>query len=383
MWNNQNIPMPLKRRWLRFCYRGMPILGFAVCMALMLWLWQRQGRFPTLPGEVVAVRMDVTASADGLLVPLVQAPWNLFDSVQAGQIVARLDDRAALSLLDAGRKELNRIRAELEAETAKNALDESDRGLSYLREAAQLAAEHQRTLLWLLERNIQVETDRLELQRCEARIGQLKPLHNKDGIPELQWIEENLARDIVAKRLEEGITALSKVEGEEKTLREQREKLPAHVSAEAAKLLAPFQAAIETQQANIRELDLAIDRLIVRAPLDGVICAILRRPGENIRAGDPILTISSPRGQGIVGYLRQDQRMRPLPGMNAEIRLRLPASRAVATCVERVGPQFEPIPPHLCRDPKTPEWGLPIFISLPEGLPARPGELLDVSLLPE
>jgi hypothetical protein len=75
--------------------------------------------------------------------------------------------------------------------------------------------------------------------------------------------------------------------------------------------------------------------------------------------------------------------MRPLPGMNAEIRLRLPASRAVATCVERVGPQFEPIPPHLCRDPKTPEWGLPIFISLPEGLPARPGELLDVSLLPE
>jgi multidrug resistance efflux pump len=126
-------------------------------------------------------------------------------------------------------------------------------------------------------------------------------------------------------------------------------------------------------------LESAIDRLIVRAPIDGVICAILRRPGENIRAGDPIVTVANPRGQGIVSYLRQDQRLRPVAGMTAEVRVRLPAGRFVAARVERVGPQIEPVPLHLCRDPKTPEWGLPVFIGLPDGLPVRPGELLDVS----
>ena len=95
------------------------------------------------------------------------------------------------------------------------------------------------------------------------------------------------------------------------------------------------------------------------------------------------MTVANPRGQGIVSYLRQDHRLRPLPGMTAEVRPRLPAGRAVATRVERVGPQFEPIPLHLCRDPKTPEWGLPVFITIPDGLPVRPGELLDVRLQPE
>jgi multidrug resistance efflux pump len=383
MRNSHYIPTPWTRRWARFCYRGLPILGFVGCLTATLWLWQRQGRLPTLPGEVIAIRLDVTSGRDGVLAPLGRESWNLYDAVQARQIIARLDDRTVLAQLDTCRKELVRIRADLEAAVIKNSLAETDRSLTFLREATQLTIEHERVLLWLLERRIQMGTDRLELQRCDARIEHFTPLHKKGAIPELQWVEEKLSRNIVAKRLQEGLTALHKAEAEEKTLREQREKLPAQVAADAAKLLAPFQAAIESQQARIRELELASDQLIIRAPIDGIICAILHRPGENVRAGDAIVTVANPRGQGIISYLRQDQRLRPLPGMTAQVRPRLPACRAVATRVERVGPQVEPVPLHLCRDPKIPEWGLPVLIAIPDGLPIHPGELLDVSFQPE
>jgi multidrug resistance efflux pump len=382
MWNSNNyIPTPWKRRWTRFCYRGVPVLGFVGCLVMTLWLWQRQGRMPMLQGEVVAMRVDVTAGCDGVLVPLAREPWRLFDTVQAKQVIARLDDRGVLASLDTNRKELQRIRADLEAAVAKASLDEADRDLSYLREATQLAVEHGRLLLSALDRTMQVEADRLALQRCDARIEHFKPLHEKNAIPDLQWTEEKIARATVAKRLEEGMAALRKTEDEEKAVREKRERLPARVAAETAKLLAPFQAAIESQQARIREREVTIEQLIVRTPIDGVICAILHRPGENIRAGNTILTIADPRGQHIVSYVRPDQRWQPLPGMTTEVRLRSPASRPVATRIERVGPHVESVPLHLCRDPKTPEWGLPVLITIPEGLPARPGELLDVSIL--
>jgi len=355
-------------------------LGFFCCLATALWLWDRQGRLPTVAGEVLAVRVDVTSGRDGVLMPLSREPWSLYDTVQADQIIARLDDQTILAQLEVGRKELARIRADLEAATLRGSLAETDRELSYVRESAQLAVEHERLLLWLLERKIQSETDRLELQRSEARIEHFKPLNDKGAMPDLQWVEEKYARDIIARRIEEGQAALTKAENEEKSLREQMEKLPARVAAEATKLLAPYQAAIESQQARVRELELAIDQLIIRAPIDGVISAIVHRPGENIRAGDVIITVANPRAQGIITYLRQDQRFRPVCGATAEVRLRLPSSRAVATRVEHVGPQFEPIPLHLCRDPKIPEWGLPVLISIPDGLPVRPGELLDIWL---
>jgi multidrug resistance efflux pump len=381
MWDNNRIRTPWKRRLARFCHRGLPVLGFLGCLLLTLWLWQRQGFRPALQGEVVAVRVDVTAGCDGLLVPLDREPWRLFDAVQAGQVIARLDDRALLANLDTARKELQRTRAELEAAVAKDSLGEANRDLRYLRDAAKLAVEHGRLLLWTLDRRMQVESDRLKLQRCDARIEHLKPAHDKKTISELKWKEEAIARETVAKRLQEGMTALHKAEDEEKVVREKREKLPARVAAESAKLLAPFQAAIESHEARIRQREVAIDQLLIRAPFDGVICAILRRPGEHVKAGTAILSVADPRSQYIVSYVRPEQRLQPHPGMTTEVRLRLPASRPIATRVERVGPQVERVPLHLCRDPKTAEWGLPVLIAIPDGLPARPGELLDVSIL--
>ena len=88
MANRNVIPTPWAHKLRRFRYGAMPLVSFIGCVALMIWMWQRQGRQPNAVGEVEAVRVDVAAGADGLLVPLPHGPWTLFDSVQSGQLLA-------------------------------------------------------------------------------------------------------------------------------------------------------------------------------------------------------------------------------------------------------------------------------------------------------
>ena len=50
--------------------------------------------------------------------------------------------------------------------------------------------------------------------------------------------------------------------------------------------------------------------------------------------------------------------------------------------VDRIGPQVEPIPPHQLRNPKVPEWGLPLRVVVDGLLEIRPGELVDLVFRP-
>ena len=50
----------------------------------------------------------------------------------------------------------------------------------------------------------------------------------------------------------------------------------------------------------------------------------------------------------------------------------------LSATVIKVGPQFEAAPTELLQDPRRPEWVLPIRVSFPAALNARPGELVDL-----
>ena len=69
---------------------------------------------------------------------------------------------------------------------------------------------------------------------------------------------------------------------------------------------------------------------------------------------------------------------RPTVGMEVVVRTRIPGQPSLSARVTEVGPQFEPAPVELQRDPTRPEWVLPVRISFPERLDARPGEPLDL-----
>jgi hypothetical protein len=65
--------------------------------------------------------------------------------------------------------------------------------------------------------------------------------------------------------------------------------------------------------------------------------------------------------------------------MTVDVRKRLAISPRMRTTVESVSSQVEEVPEHLRRDPKMPEWGLPVRITLPKNFSGRPGELFEVT----
>lgn len=149
--------------------------------------------------------------------------------------------------------------------------------------------------------------------------------------------------------------------------------------ADIEKELAPIATAAQVQEAKIKEVQVQISLLTIRSPIHGMISQINHWPQSAIRAGDPIITVASDERRYLVSYVRQEQHVDPKEHMDVDVRKRAAISPTVRTVVERVGPQIELIPEHLRRDPKMPEWGVPVRITLPSDFAGRPGELFEVT----
>jgi multidrug resistance efflux pump len=379
MSQGEPIRTPWKRRWERFRQRVLPLASFLGAAALLAWLWKEQGAPPGGIGEVEAVRVDVVARLDGILVPLSRPPWTLFETVHAGEVVARLDDRPTQAKLETFRAELVRLRKTLEGEQARVTLSEADRKEGHLRDAARLAFELEQHRLSALDRQATIEGDRVVLERRQARVGFLTPLHQRGVVSDLEFSDERLLLEEVVKRLDKNAIALQESQQQQQAAAARLAAFPPLVLAEVKTLLASSQAAIDVQESRIREIQLEIESLESRAPIAGTVAAVLRHPGQGVRAGDPILTIASEQGRYIVSYVPQERVAQPKVGMGVEVRARAFGSRPRESVVERIGAQVELIPQHQRRNPQVPEWGLPVRILLPDGLDVRPGELIDVT----
>ena len=176
-----------------------------------------------------------------------------------------------------------------------------------------------------------------------------------------------------------------KVQGEAETQQKDGQKrlsqLAEFQALDLAKELAPIEAAAAVQQLCIAELELEIGRL-----------AILRTDTRPGRRRTPLAA-----GERQAGRSNRDRGRRtgPLSDRLCPARTAHQAKRGHAggrarsgptsypvSTVECVGPQVELIPQHLCRDPKMPEWGLPVRITRPKNFVGRPGELFELTFKP-
>jgi multidrug resistance efflux pump len=349
------IRTPWRQHWRRVRYQLAPVVIFAGAVVLAGWLWGRHVGLPNAVGEVYAVRVDVASPVDGEIIGLPGKPLALFDEVRQGQLVALLDDRAALALLSRMQDDLSRLNIDLET----TILAANDRQVSLkaesLREARGLALDIEKLRLGIVERQGLVETDKVELDRLVAKCDAVRPLVEKGIEAGLTLLDLEMQRDVVKQRIEANRRTLSEAETQKAAGDERMKSFPAVV---AERLLASRE---------------------VRAPIGGTVTAIYSYPGQNIAAGGAILTIAGAESQCILSYVREGQRVRPAVGMSVSVQARtIPRDTGWAS-IERVGPQIEPVPPHHLRDPKVPEWGLPVRIPVPAGLKLRPGELVDIA----
>jgi multidrug resistance efflux pump len=138
-----------------------------------------------------------------------------------------------------------------------------------------------------------------------------------------------------------------------------------------------LEAAMSAAEVRIEDLEYHLDTLVIRAPITGRITTLNCVPGQAVIQGQTIMTITSDISNQVISYIRQDQRFKPVTRMPVELRSQLEEA-TVAAEVKEVGPRVESIPTQQLRDPRTPEWGIPVVISIPPAVRLRPGELVEV-----
>jgi multidrug resistance efflux pump len=163
-------------------------------------------------------------------------------------------------------------------------------------------------------------------------------------------------------------------------LQKQLERLNAEVEALNASMPAtqPGGLLIAEREAQMAELRARLNARDIKSPIDGTVMEIFQRPGQSTVLAKPIMTIAADKGDFIIGYIRENQGIRPAPGMSVTVRTRGQSRKSLESTVASVAPQYEQLPDRHLRNPDFPEWALPVQITLPAEADLKPGELVDL-----
>jgi multidrug resistance efflux pump len=292
-----------------------------------------------------------------------------FDRVTKGQTLAKVSTMSPENMEAA----LAVISADLQVTRARMMQDQQRNDLNY-----------QQTRMDLLGQRIELATAKIRLQQAESEFERVTILFKEKIAPAGVGSTRDSAigsivgyevalRDRDALRIEvEQKTKL--ISDMEQTLQEFK---PPTLSNQNPLLNDAINAAVSAQEEQLRRTE---GGTALRAPMDGIVSVVNRRSGENIAAGEPILTISSERAERIIGFLRLPFSYEPKVGDTVEIRTRGSNAQKASATIQKVGSRMELFtqPLRVRGFAAAQERGLPILINLPESLKVYPGEIVDL-----
>lgn len=309
--------------------RGRRRLGFFVWIVgvaiAVPWGMATQQRGPMLPAVARAVSMDVSAAQTGRLSTV---RVELHQPVQAGELVAELDDRALNALREVAA-------AEFLATSNVGDADPDTHTDALRRQAATL----------------QLQT---ELTMLDRRIDTLKSLVADGAASQSEVDELALERSSLLARI--------------------RAKTGEQVGGDHATDGVSAWAVIAALK-RLDEVDARLDQLKLTSTIDGRVSAVWRRSGEVVRRGDPIVRITKPSTDEVVAYAPPHKV--PAPGAKSTV-VRADGSELPGSVVS-VSPSADPLPEALWTVPGRPEHGVAILVRV-EGATMVPNEPLRVRL---
>lgn len=350
------IPVPLARRLGHLRRRALPLVLFIGLVAAIGKLWTEHVLTATLIGEVVAQRAEIIAPGDGRLV---QVPVQAFSRVQRGDPLAVVLT-ADPALLEA---QLAVIRAE--ADLLRYTFDPL-----IGRQRSDL--DYQRLRVELMDQRAAQAAGEVRLLQAGNERQRARLMHAEGLIPlaELERIETE------HDALEVGIA------GQRALVASLQQELDRLGLPEGGQGEQPILAAIRVHEERLRLVEAELAPVVISAPFTGQVGRILRGPGEHVLAGEPLMTVMAETGDRILAYMRQPIRVEPEVGMTVRVQGPSRDPRTGLGRVLHVAAQLEPLPEMLLGPGLRPEMALPVVISLPAGIDARPGERLELSLLP-
>jgi multidrug resistance efflux pump len=387
---------------------AVPVLVWLMTVGVVIWLFlQRAQRFQVVGiarGEVRQIAASSTARIQSISV-------DLFQPVQAGQTVAVVDTvldneqmlEADLRMqLAATGAEAERLAAlliptqeQLQAAVADLKINREDNYRRFI-------VDVESVRLRILELQVQIATDRVALDELAMEVKINERLLEEDAIVPYELEKSKVQHQSIARKIEESERLLEQTkadlqEAERRRDRFAQEEVPEQSVGEA---LEAVRREIKVQEQLMKGL---LDQLAalksrraleLKAPIDGVVIPIrvndnealhqrpgeqvLRRVGEVVAAGEPILAVSQAQPTEIVAYVTEQQLGLVQEQMEVQLVKTRPPAQIARASVVSIGPTIELMPQRLWFNPTVPQWGCPVLINIPAGLSLVPGELVGI-----
>jgi multidrug resistance efflux pump len=275
--------------------------------------------------------------------------------VKAGDVLAVLDEREQEAKRDALRAELAKAEAVLEAQ----------RGIQ---EASVMRGE-----LWALRARAAERGDRAELKVLERQMGIFEGLSSEHLVTPLQISET----DRRLQTLDARVSAYDHARGlGQAGLGTGADPYASHAGTVATRL-APYKEAVEGARAELRQSEIALEELVLKAPSDGRVTAILHHPGEVVAAGTQVVTVMSGR-RGAIQVSAPEKAAAALSiGSHVQVRRAGYWSRSIAGTVIEIAPEIDEAPPRARTSPTVPAWGRRVVVQT-NAAELLPGELVYV-----
>lgn len=350
------IPAPPSILWRTIRMNWVPPVVFLASVAFVFIQW-RSLTGGAIPGIAEGIRSVVTAPQISLLHELKVVPYQWVESGQPLATLMPIDPRMDLDILQS---ELQLARLRMEPSLAeRNAID------------------YERLRIECVRLKQEVAMAEVNLQRAESALKRSVALRSENLVSEDEYDLNLRDRDLYQVEVKEKRDAVADVE-------KRLEQLRVLADPEGPASHLPTQPFLDRLGEAIHGAQVRKESMLVVAPISGMVQYINRQPGEYLTEGEPLVTILSPKSERIVAYLRQPYSREPEVGMSVKVRTRDRSPRAFVSHITHVGAQLEPITNSiaLVRPDILVDVGLPVVIEVPPAVHLRPGEAVDVVLLP-
>lgn len=373
------VKTPISRLVMLWRKRFLPLLVWGAAVALVIVLVQRQRVYVDAVGIAEAKTTYVAPLFDGTVQSLAV---DMLDTVAEGQVVAMMDDTLIRSELHVAEAELDRVRALLDAESARFAQEQQMNETSAQDDLRRFQLNEEQARLNHLDRVIQHETDKVDLERLGVQLRRQEEMMKQHLLDEAAYDESRLAYEALKTKIDKDVKAIALAEqniaaaASRSETRTGEEPVPAPTDA----VLRSLQADIAAQQAIVAEVQERRQALTLKSPVAGQVALITRRPGESMLAGDPILTIVGAGANRVTAFVDERAAMALNVGDTVELHSRTHPSTVARGKILKIGSYIEPFPERLQMSPVLIQHGFQVLVGeLPENV-YRPGETLDLRL---
>ena len=388
----------------------LPIVVWLSAVACVVGLFtHRSRRF-----EIVGIaRSQIRQIAVNCPARLKTVHVQLFDSVKKGQTVAvvntvldneqpRVELQAQLEPILA---EIEHLAAQLVPTQDDLLAEKADRENTRLSDSRRFSVDVENARVQILNLRSQIASDRIILEDLAMEAKIVRDLLEQDAVAPYELEKTQVQYNALAKKIEENEHLLeqakSDLEQNQQRWDEYARSHPFHPSVDDALEVIRKQIGVQERLMDglLAQLEALKSReaLELKAPIDGVVIPvqqranevrllrpgekILRRPGEVVVAGDPILAIAEARPSEIIAYVGDRQLGQVEEKMLVELIKDREPPQIATSQVTHVGPTMELMPERLWLNPNIPQWGRPVVIEVPEGLELIPGEMVGIRRL--